>query len=122
MLARVGGQFSSWHDPHNNGTYQILDKSQDDMLALLRRTGNDKYTDKLTFAFAETTTGCVVKGCSESQVTSIADFSTNYCNLRMLYCSSADGCKPVVHDFATSEAEVKPSTGASANKAACLKV
>ena len=27
------------------------------------------------------------------QVTSIGDYSTNYCNSRMLYCGTADGCK-----------------------------
>ena len=46
---------------------------------------------------------CIVAGCSESQGESYLDFDTNYCNLRVLYCGSADGCKPVQHDFATAE-------------------
>ena len=83
-------------------------------------SGNKKYTDKLTFTFTAQGGGCEISGCSESQVTSIADFSTNYCNLRMLYCGSADGCKPVLHDFATTETEVKTSTGATHDLSKCL--
>jgi len=123
MLARVGGQYLKWHDPHNNGTYSVLDKSDPSTLALQRVTGNKKYTDKLTFSFEAAANGqCTVYGCSESQVTSVADFSTNYCNLRMMYCSTADGCKPVSHEFAVSETSVSPSFGASKDPSACLKV
>lgn len=96
-------------------------------------TGNGKYTDKLTLTFSaaalesnfqsSTSVGtCVLRGCSESQVTSVADFSTNYCNMYSLYCASADGCHPVRHDWTFKEQEVDPSIGASKDKAACLKV
>ena len=47
---------------------------------------------------------------------------TNYCNLRMLYCGSADGCKPVLHDLTAVEASVDPSIGAGKDQSACLKV
>eukprot|EP00913_Durusdinium_trenchii_P020887 g19625.t1 len=40
----------------------------------------------------------------EIKVFSLKDFSTNYCNLRNLYCGSEEGCKPVKHDFNNSEA------------------
>jgi hypothetical protein len=47
-----------------------------------------------------TDVGCILNGCSEAQVFSILDFSTNYCNLRNLYCNKKDdGCPIVTHDF-----------------------
>ena len=82
MLARVAGQYATWHDPHNNGTYSVLDKSVSSTLQLQRVTGDKKYTDKITFTFEDTAAGtCTFQGCSVSQVTSVADFSTNYCNM-----------------------------------------
>ena len=36
---------------------------------------------------------CFTQMCSESQVFSIGDFDTNYCNLRNVYCNVADGCE-----------------------------
>ena len=48
--------------------------------------------------------------------------STNYCNLRMMYCGEADGCHPVGSDVTVSETAVSPSTGAGTDKTACLKV
>uniref|UniRef100_A0A7S0J3V4 Uncharacterized protein n=1 Tax=Calcidiscus leptoporus TaxID=127549 RepID=A0A7S0J3V4_9EUKA len=123
MLARVNGQFGRWHDPHNNGTYQITDASDAGSLSLQRRTGDGKFTDKLRFVFTDSADGpCDVQGCSESQVTSFSDFSTNYCNLRMLYCSSADGCRPVITDASVSEREVVASLGAGHDPSACLKL
>jgi len=41
---------------------------------LQRVTGDKKYTDKINFAFADAGSGCSISGCSESQVTSIADY------------------------------------------------
>jgi len=55
-------------------------------------------------------------------VTSLADFSTNYCDLRMMYCGKADGCHPVEYNFQTTETNVGGSLGASHDKSACLKV
>ena len=46
---------------------------------------------------------------------SIRDFSTNYCNLRVLYCNSQDGCHPVKFDFDVKEIAVEPSIGAGKN-------
>lgn len=40
----------------------------------------------------------------------------------MLYCGSADGCHPVLHDFASNETVVDVSTGAGKDPSACLKV
>lgn len=88
VLARVNGQPSAWHDPHNNGTYSIL-KTSSGSIALKRLTGNGKYTDKLTLTLSaaalesnfqgSTSPGkCVLQGCSESQSTSVADFSIDF--------------------------------------------
>eukprot|EP00913_Durusdinium_trenchii_P026564 g24922.t1 len=80
-----------------------------------------QYTDQMLFDFVDSGNSCEISGCSESQVFSIADFSTNYCNLRMLYCGSADGCKPVKFDFTSQETQVDPSPGAGHDQSACLK-
>jgi hypothetical protein len=123
VLARVAGQYGQWHDPHNNGTYTVLDESAQDTLQLKRLTGDGKYTDKVTLTLANASdTACTVSGCSESQVTSVLDYSTNYCNIRMLTCGSADGCKPVNSDWALTETSVSPSKGAGKDPSACLKV
>jgi len=43
MEARVDGQSTGlWHDPHNNGTYSLID-SDKDMLDFQPVTGNKKY-------------------------------------------------------------------------------
>ena len=121
MIARVNGQYATWHDPHNNGSYVITNNATN--LELSRTTGGaGTYTDHLAFAFTDSSSGCELSGCSASQVYSIKDFSTNYCNLRMLYCSSGDGCKPVLHDLTAFESSVDPSIGAGKDQSACLKV
>mmetsp|Transcript_30358 Transcript_30358/g.56922 ORF Transcript_30358/g.56922 Transcript_30358/m.56922 type:complete len:352 (+) Transcript_30358:61-1116(+) len=124
MQARVVGiSDGSWHDPHNNGTYSLLDQSSES-LEFQRVTGNKMFTDKLKFTFEDFDGGrvCRIRGCSQSQIPSVADFSTNYCNLRMLYCGSDDGCKPVLKDVAIAETSVSPSLGASKNPEDCLKM
>mmetsp|Transcript_10909 Transcript_10909/g.16631 ORF Transcript_10909/g.16631 Transcript_10909/m.16631 type:complete len:162 (-) Transcript_10909:130-615(-) len=92
ILARINGQYSSWHDPHNNGTY-TLQSQTDQQFEMSRLTGDEKYTDKIIFTFEDSGSGCSVGACSESQVFSIGDFSTNYCNMHDLYCSD-EGCHP----------------------------
>ena len=90
-----------WSDPHNGGTYSITNQT-DTYLAGQRVTGDQKYTDKFDFTFTTTDNGCQVEACSESQVNSMLDFSTNYCNLHDLYCNSADGC-PTFNQFKYNE-------------------
>ena len=94
MQNRVSG-VGGWSDPHNRGTY-TLDTVTPSSIAGHRLTGDGRYTDEFEFSFAPTGTGggCAVAACSESQVTSVIDFSTNYCNLRNLYCSPGEGCPP----------------------------
>ncbi|CAE8682737.1 unnamed protein product [Polarella glacialis] len=121
MEARVAGIASgAWRDPHNRGTYSLLSKGKAE-LNFQRVTGNKKYTDKQTFTFVDFPQGvCKISGCSESQVFSISDSSTNYCDMRMLYCGSSEGCKPVQKDFAMEETSVSPSIGAGTDPKACL--
>jgi hypothetical protein len=125
VLARIQGQATgAWHDPHNNGTYYI-DDSSSDSLQIHRVSGNHKpgpYTDKITLTLTSSSNSCLIAGCSESQSFSIGDFGTNYCNIRMLYCGSADGCKPVKNNFASAEGKVETSIGASKGIQNCLKV
>lgn len=94
ITTRINGQYDAWHDPHNNGTYTLTDTTATELSAS-RLTGDQKYTDKLLFTFIEGAdgAGCKVEACSESQVFSIGDFSTNYCNLHSLYCAD-EGCRP----------------------------
>mmetsp|Transcript_10854 Transcript_10854/g.33432 ORF Transcript_10854/g.33432 Transcript_10854/m.33432 type:complete len:171 (-) Transcript_10854:780-1292(-) len=123
ILSRVAKQGQGWHDPHNNGSYSVIDASREDILELKRTTGwPGLFTDKLNFVLEAENAVCVVRGCSESQVFSVSDMSTNYCNLRMLYCGKSDGCRPVVTDFTVTERVVMPSIGAGTNKNACLVV
>merc|ERR1712048_42896 len=84
-------------------------------------SGNRKYTDKMTFSLFDENGKCSIQACSASQVFSVADFSTNYCNLRMLYCGSKEGCKPVATDAAIQETSKSPSFGAGSDATACLK-
>jgi hypothetical protein len=121
--ARVGGQPRKWHDPHNNGTYSAIADEADGSHSFSRRTGDKKYTDSIRFSLRAADGGkCVFSGCSESQVMSVADFSTNFCTQYNLYCGSAIGCKPVMHDFGSSELQVHPSIGASKDKTSCLVI
>jgi len=56
------------------------------------------YTDKFGMLFTEGRTSkgiyaCQITGCSESQVPSVMDFSTNFCNMYNLVCTEKEGCK-----------------------------
>ena len=116
MTGRVNSK--TWTDPHNGGIYSItryeflylystllksLLSSNSTYLAGQRITGDGKYTDKFDFYLTPSGSGCSVEACSESQVSSIIDYSTNYCNLHDLYCSSKDGCPTVGSDLTYTE-------------------
>ena len=94
MRKRIAGQYDQWHDPHNNGTYTELAEYKGS-LETSRLTGDKKYTDLINFSFEwnSDSVGCVVYGCSQSQVFSIGDAGTNYCNIFSLYCND-DKCQP----------------------------
>lgn len=120
IKARIAGQYGTWHDPHNNGTYSIL-SATDSQFQLQRVTGNLKYTDKMTLTLSGSGDSCTLSGCSESQVTSVADFSTNFCNVRVLYCGTKDGCKFAKTDLESSVTDTSPSLGAGSDIKDCLK-
>merc|ERR1712187_301415 len=75
--------------------------------------------DKQIFTLTPNVDSCDIAACSESQGTSMKDFSTNYCDSRNLYCGSADGCKPVLHDFTSTQSSVDASSGQS-DFSACI--
>jgi len=104
VVAEITGRVSSadWSDPHNGGTYTIT-ASSDTSIAGQRVTGDEKYTDKFDFSLTAGDGTCTVEACSESQVNSIKDYSTNYCNLHSLYCNSADGCSTVGTELTYAE-------------------
>uniref|UniRef100_A0A7S4JWH0 Secreted protein n=1 Tax=Paramoeba aestuarina TaxID=180227 RepID=A0A7S4JWH0_9EUKA len=96
---RVNGQFTNpqnWHDPHNNGTYNFVVDTNQTTWELKRLTGDGKYTDLMIYTFdvSDDGNGCDVGACSESQVFSISDYGTNFCNVHDLYCSDS-GCHPL---------------------------
>eukprot|EP00603_Paraphysomonas_imperforata_P000979 CAMPEP_0114431864 /NCGR_PEP_ID=MMETSP0103-20121206/10842_1 /TAXON_ID=37642 ORGANISM="Paraphysomonas imperforata, Strain PA2" /NCGR_SAMPLE_ID=MMETSP0103 /ASSEMBLY_ACC=CAM_ASM_000201 /LENGTH=305 /DNA_ID=CAMNT_0001601487 /DNA_START=18 /DNA_END=938 /DNA_ORIENTATION=- len=99
--ARVSGK-GGWTDPHNGGIYSITNQTST-FLSGQRITGDGKYTDLFDFSFTSSSGGCSVEACSESQVNSLLDFSTNYCNLHSLYCSSSSGCPTVGADLVYNE-------------------
>eukprot|EP00316_Scyphosphaera_apsteinii_P021320 CAMPEP_0119312094 /NCGR_PEP_ID=MMETSP1333-20130426/25022_1 /TAXON_ID=418940 /ORGANISM="Scyphosphaera apsteinii, Strain RCC1455" /LENGTH=172 /DNA_ID=CAMNT_0007316651 /DNA_START=40 /DNA_END=558 /DNA_ORIENTATION=+ len=120
MKARVAGQYDKWYDPHNNGTYTT--QSYGGTFSTSRRTGDNKYTDKQIFTLTPLAEKCKIEACSRSQVFSIFDMATNYCDLKMLYCGMADGCKPVVHDFTVGQEATSKFAQSSVDLSACLKV
>merc|ERR1719421_2384314 len=77
MLARIAGK-NGWVDPHNGGKY-TLTSATDTVLLTQRVTGNGKYTDLQKFTLQADGSGCTVTACSESQVFSVIDYSTNFC-------------------------------------------
>jgi len=115
--ARAGAQ-KGWTDPHNGGIYSVISSTANEVDT--KRTTNPKhspggitFTDKQTFTLTDNAGTCEIAACSESQGSSLKDFSTNYCDLRNLYCGSADGCTPVVNDFSSTQESVKASSGQS---------
>mmetsp|Transcript_53663 Transcript_53663/g.81442 ORF Transcript_53663/g.81442 Transcript_53663/m.81442 type:complete len:197 (-) Transcript_53663:115-705(-) len=111
VTRRLAGDYG-WKDPHNGGNYkleQFSDLDRNSILQGLHVSGNGDYTDLFEMVFdngGETDKGsslCVVDACSESQATSVLDFSTNYCNLRNLYCSEKEGCPIVEHNLSYVE-------------------
>jgi hypothetical protein len=127
ILHRILGD-NGWIDPHNHGQYKLLKHENandttnenegevdDGMILASRRTGNDKYTDLMLLTFLKKQQegieggggACIVQACSESQVTSVIDYSTNYCNLHNLFCSSQDGCTVVEHDLLQYQEQYK---------------
>ena len=120
LQARVAGQYEAWHDPHNNGTY--TKESYGGSFSTKRLTGDKKYTDKQIFQLTASGSSCKIEACSRSQVFSVYDGGTNYCDLKMLYCGSKDGCKPLLHDFTVGPEATEKFQSSNVDLHACLRV
>jgi hypothetical protein len=101
--ARLVGT-NGWVDPKTNPGSYVLTSNSTSGVAFSRTTGDGQYTDLVTADFQGDATGCAATFCSQSQVFSIGDFDTNYCNSRNLYCNSGTGCAPVFSELTFSEA------------------
>lgn len=103
IVKRVHGQSiphgnEKWWDPHNNGTYVLLKKDQQQMTfhRISGSASKTQYTDLVSFKFTSTASQksmCHVTAASTSTVFSILDFGTNFCNINDLYCNNW-GCRP----------------------------
>ena len=118
--ARVAGE-GSWQDPHNSGQYTEADFGGTSSASRVTGGGSAiAYTDNMIFTLSDDGSGCRIQACSRSQVPSLFDSGTNYCNLKMLYCGSADGCTPVSHDFAVSSEQTEKFALSNVDLSACL--
>ena len=103
-------------DAHNHGNYSLLSSDASALLGQ-RITGTGClgcYTDrfKLTLQPIASPVGCTVYACSESQGQSYTDYSTNYCNLHLLWCNAHEGCPFIVDgELAYTEDVVECSAG-----------
>ena len=91
---------NGWTDPHNNGGYSLI-SSTSNFFEASRQTGNGLYTDLFNLEFSNLANdgSCLVRACSESQVTSVLDFSTNYCNIHNLYNGKNNIVRYDINDF-----------------------
>jgi len=88
---RASASAGEWTDPHNRGTYTLLEANGDSYIKVKRVTPNKVFTDKSDFTMTATANGgCEVAGCSESQGVSAADKGTNFCDMFSLFCNSQD--------------------------------
>lgn len=126
MKARVAGQATgAWHDPHNKGNYSNMVVSGSTFYAD-RAPGTQAkqpVPDKVAITLTdEKGDQCEIEACSRSQVFSVLDFGTNYCNLEMLFCGSDEGCKPVLNDFTHTKETTESFSGSNVELSECLKV
>merc|ERR1711968_204338 len=110
--ARASG-LNGWVDPHNGGNYTIITRTHTadgNVQIWTNRTTNPEtsiggriYTDKQVFTLVGHSGHCSIEACSESQGMSYKDFSTNYCDMKILFCGTADGCVAALNDFHSTE-------------------
>merc|ERR1719460_1430815 len=117
IKARLAGE-NGWYDQHNRGTY--TEQSYGGDVSASRLTGDGKYTDKMVFTLTGSGDSCKIEACSESQVFSIGDAGTNYCNVKLLVCGSDQGCKVAKNDFKLGSEQTSKKAQASVNMDACL--
>lgn len=102
VMARLRGE-GGWRDRKQHpGHYQLI-KSGVQCIKAQRTTGKGAspgpYTDLFGLVFLPKQNGCQLAGCSESQVASLLDFSTNFCNMYNLVCNEEAGCPKAKDDL-----------------------
>merc|ERR1712014_69873 len=60
---RLAGK-NGWYDAHNRGTYTEVSPTNGATITATRRTGDDKYTDKMSFLLSGSGNTCKVETCS----------------------------------------------------------
>ncbi len=101
-------------DPKSHkGKYKIIKDWKNSTLASRTTGDGTNYTDIFKFTYSNLrkensadmivggNKGCRVTACSESQVMSLSDYSTNYCNLHNLYCQqkkTSNGLNNILDD------------------------
>merc|ERR1719215_316416 len=115
--ARLAGE-NGWYDQHNRGTYTQQSYGGD--VSASRLTGDGKYTDKMIFTLTDEGESCKIEACSESQVFSIGDAGTNYCNVKLLVCGSDQGCNVAKNDFTLGAESTKKKAQSTVNMGAYL--
>eukprot|EP00913_Durusdinium_trenchii_P035420 g33146.t1 len=90
------------------GQYLVLATQKDSCTKGSRATSPHAdpgpFTDHFGFLYTPQGEGCLVTSCSESQVPSKCDFSTNFCNMFNLFCNEMDGCESYKHSLGYEEA------------------
>jgi len=101
---------SDWVDPHNGGNYTLLSDNRPSTILMSRAAGSQaktpkgpNYDDQVKFTFLPTDGGCQVRACSESHVTSVIDFGTNYCNMHDLICKDPEYCGKTPSNYSYTE-------------------
>merc|ERR1712006_45284 len=74
----------------------------------------------MIFTLTDEGESCKIEACSESQVFSIGDAGTNYCNVKLLVCGSDQGCKVANSDFTLGDEQTSKKAQASVNMGNCL--
>merc|ERR1711865_128099 len=102
----------SWVDPHNGGNYTLLSDNRPSTILVSRAAGSQAKTPKgpnyddqvkFTFQVGPDSSGCQVHACSESHVTSVYDFGTNYCNMHDLICKDPEYCGKTPSNYSYTE-------------------
>jgi len=124
IYARVEKK-NHWIDAHNQGNYaNRTDETQEDRLVKLQRITphllfkrpewetkmNTQFIDHINLSLEDVdgTDQCKVSGCSESQGKSLWDYSTNFCNMKVLLAGESEGYKKAIHDIRTVEEPTLP--------------
>lgn len=107
VKTEIEARITRGYDRKSHPGHYDLVVSEEQCTKASRTTGDGAkpgpYTDLIGFDYTEVTGHptqmCRVVACSESQVSSKCDFSTNFCNMYNLFCPASDGCTPLAVDI-----------------------